>query len=301
VKCTMSGQQRGVKRGCTSPSSSEKGKKNKDQKVQERLIFDNSILEDLKCPVCHETPKDVTTTPCGHNFCTVCIQTSRETSNQNICAVCREHLGTWKPRTNLSLAAVISKQDVQCPHEECNKILKLKDLESHKEKCLFRPLVCSRCQLRYLLSEHEKHTTLCTHTPCNSEARGCTFRGLVNDVKKHMIVCHFEVNRWLIDLLSNEIKAKFDKLSQEMNSKFDAVNERISTVAYQVDELSRVVHTGPDEYGEEEDEEDDDDDMIDRLDRLVDDDDDDGDDNPDGDVDEADDDDDDDDGVQGWQ
>jgi hypothetical protein len=54
---------RGVKRS-GDDSSSEKNKRNKDEKImQERA--DNSILEDIKCPVCQEPPKDVTTTPCG--------------------------------------------------------------------------------------------------------------------------------------------------------------------------------------------------------------------------------------------
>jgi len=235
--------------GTTSPA--EKAKRGKEPR--ERAI-DNSIVDDLKCPVCQETPKDVTTTPCGHNFCTACIQKSRETNERrnNHCAVCREPLGTWKPRINLTLSAIISKQDVQCPYDECKQIVKLKDFDNHKEKCLFRPIVCNRCQQNYLLSNKDTHSALCTRTPCNSESRGCTFKGMVGEVKKHMTECHFELNRWLIDLFTNEVKASIGKLSHDMNTKFDAMHDRINTIAYQVDELARVVHNEDGLYDEED-------------------------------------------------
>jgi len=74
----------------------------------------------------------------------------------------------------------------------------------------------------------------------------------VAEVKSHMDHCHFELNRWLIDLFTNEVKENFDKLSRTFNSKFDAVNDRINAIAYQVNELSRVVHDD-DSYGDSED------------------------------------------------
>ena len=60
------------------------------QAQQERLC--KEAVETHRCLICLESPRDPTTLPCGHSFCTGCVVELREKGVSDTCPLCRAPL-----------------------------------------------------------------------------------------------------------------------------------------------------------------------------------------------------------------
>ena len=60
------------------------------QAQQERLC--KRAVETDRCLICLESPRDPTTLPCGHSFCTGCVVELREKGVSDTCPLCRAPL-----------------------------------------------------------------------------------------------------------------------------------------------------------------------------------------------------------------
>ena len=69
-----------------------------------------ALRDELQCPICLDLLKQPVTTPCGHNFCKVCLFPHLESVRLAGCPVCRKNVPTFAGAyaTNLALSSVVS-------------------------------------------------------------------------------------------------------------------------------------------------------------------------------------------------
>ncbi|XP_009301252.1 E3 ubiquitin-protein ligase TRIM21 isoform X1 [Danio rerio] len=70
------------------------------------------LFEELHCSVCRNVFTDPVSTPCGHNFCKSCLNTSWENSQNCICPLCTETFSKrHKLKTNTTLRDIVKLFD----------------------------------------------------------------------------------------------------------------------------------------------------------------------------------------------
>jgi len=219
---------------------------------------DDQVLQELLCPICVQPLNNPTTSPCGHNFCLGCLEKARKSSYR--CPVCREHSSHWKPQVNRTLRAILDMQNVKCPHDKCNQIIKLRDSEAHRDHCPFRPIQCPHrpgCSAIFVETESKTHFAQCLFTPCTSATRGCDFRGKISAVEEHTSNCLYEKNKFVLDTLRTEFNKAIETLSKKLEDKIDEIGNRVDAMASQVGEIADTVglpfeHSHDDDEGEED-------------------------------------------------
>uniref|UniRef100_A0A8B9GQ61 E3 ubiquitin-protein ligase TRIM39-like n=1 Tax=Astyanax mexicanus TaxID=7994 RepID=A0A8B9GQ61_ASTMX len=116
----------------------------------------NASLEDeLQCSICLDVLTDPVSTPCGHNFCSACIEQCWTSSKDHHCPLCKEKY-TTKPelKVNTTFRAVVHhfqrRQSCSRPAVPC-------DVCSGRK----RPAVksCLDCATAYCESHLENHAT----------------------------------------------------------------------------------------------------------------------------------------------
>ena len=135
--------------------------------------FQNSVDEDLHCPICMNVLKDpVQCGPNEHYFCSNCI--TRHLKNSQSCPFCVEELSqeTLKPPSRF-VNNRLNKLVIRCDYFErgCQDFVELEELSCHVKDCGFSPVECTNDGCSSVLNKcdvehHEKEV-------CNFRKKRC--------------------------------------------------------------------------------------------------------------------------------
>ena len=149
------------------------------------LNCQNTLLEELKCPICLELVSDPVQTSCGHLFCGKCI------TGTDTCPVDRKSFTSTPDPFN---SRRLGDFKVQCPNSEkgCSWQGELREAEEHtSESCRYQTVVkckngCGREMERQYLKTHE--ATECLHR--SFKCPHCPFNGTYSTVTtSHLTIC----------------------------------------------------------------------------------------------------------------
>ena len=102
-------------------------------KLDKSSFSSNLVTEtdDFECSICLGILKCAMQSPCGHIFCTICLD--KHLKNQTTCPVCRAKLDLAKCWKNSEIDFRIKHSIIAC--ESCHKQMKLHKYDSHMAKC----------------------------------------------------------------------------------------------------------------------------------------------------------------------
>lgn len=119
-----------------------------------------AIDPNLLCGICSAVLEDAVLTPCGHTFCTKCLNTWLNKPGTNTCPECRSEMKKGDAKPVLSLRNLINGFDVVCDYSErgCKVLIRLERLPTHLESCNYFPVDCAGCNVtvnRCDLADHQ--------------------------------------------------------------------------------------------------------------------------------------------------
>lgn len=120
--------------------------------------FVQEVSENLLCSICGCVLEDAVLTPCGHSFCSACLNTWLTAQQNRSCPACRGPLYRGEPRPILSVRNLIGSMSVHCENNGCPDVLKLEDVVDHQTNCRFGSAECESCGMaltRGVLVEHQ--------------------------------------------------------------------------------------------------------------------------------------------------
>uniref|UniRef100_A0A8C1M2R9 Uncharacterized protein n=1 Tax=Cyprinus carpio TaxID=7962 RepID=A0A8C1M2R9_CYPCA len=122
----------------------------------------SSLSEEIQCSVCLDVFTDPVTTPCGHNFCKICLNKCWDTSQTCSCPYCKE---TFKQRPDLKINTTLRELVDHCKKKSPEKKLEvLCDIcEERKLKALKSCLVCQSSYCETHLEPHLRVAGLKKH------------------------------------------------------------------------------------------------------------------------------------------
>ncbi|XP_052465112.1 E3 ubiquitin-protein ligase TRIM39 isoform X6 [Carassius gibelio] len=122
----------------------------------------SSLSEEIQCSVCLDVFTDPVSTPCGHNFCKICLNKCWDNSQTCSCPYCKE---TFKQRPDLKINTTLRELVDHCKKKSPEKTTEvLCDFcEERKLKALKSCLVCQSSYCETHLEPHLRVTRLKKH------------------------------------------------------------------------------------------------------------------------------------------
>jgi len=122
--------------------------------LQERDRVMSEVVGALTCPVCLELPRHLPVPVCQNGH-TVCLTCSR--NGLGHCPVCRDP----EPRgVSLLAGRLIQVVPHRCPHQPCNKVMTMGEVEEHQAACQHRNIRCvasSQCHANLTPATLKEH------------------------------------------------------------------------------------------------------------------------------------------------
>ncbi|XP_026120378.1 E3 ubiquitin-protein ligase TRIM39-like isoform X8 [Carassius auratus] len=122
----------------------------------------SSLSEEIQCSVCLDVFTDPVTTPCGHNFCKICLNKCWDNSQTCSCPYCKE---TFKQRPDLkintTLRELVDHYKKKSPEKTTEVLCDF--CEERKLKALKSCLVCQSSYCETHLEPHLRVTRLKKH------------------------------------------------------------------------------------------------------------------------------------------
>ncbi|XP_058610644.1 E3 ubiquitin-protein ligase TRIM39-like isoform X2 [Onychostoma macrolepis] len=148
-----------------SPPTSTESSRTRRQSIVEPPFMTSSIsslTEELRCSICLEVFTDPVTTPCGHNFCKICLNKCWNNSQTCSCPYCKE---TFKQRPDLkintTLRELVDHYKKKTPEKTTDVLCDI--CEERKLKALKSCLVCQSSYCETHLEHHLRVTGLKKH------------------------------------------------------------------------------------------------------------------------------------------
>merc|ERR1719234_2261232 len=107
-----------------------------EARLQERDRAMAEVVGALNCPVCLELPRQLPVPVCqnGHTVCQTC-----SSNGLAHCPVCRDP----EPRgVSLLAGTLIQIVPHSCPHQACDKVMRMGEVEEHQAECQHRNIRC---------------------------------------------------------------------------------------------------------------------------------------------------------------
>ncbi|XP_058634567.1 E3 ubiquitin-protein ligase TRIM39-like isoform X3 [Onychostoma macrolepis] len=122
----------------------------------------SSLSEEIQCSICLEVFTDPVSTPCGHNFCKICLNKCWNNSQTCSCPYCKE---TFKQRPDLKintpLRELVDHYKKKSPEKTAEVLCDV--CEERKQKALKSCLVCQSSYCETHLEPHLRVTGLKKH------------------------------------------------------------------------------------------------------------------------------------------
>lgn len=125
--------------------------------------FVHTVDPNLLCGICSYVLDNPVLTPCGHSFCSVCLDTWLSKPATSTCPECRSLVLPSSSKAVHSLRNFINGLDVVCDNNQrgCKLVLKLDRLGSHLKICGFAEQQCLTCQQVFNRSDLHHHQVVC--------------------------------------------------------------------------------------------------------------------------------------------
>ena len=108
--------------------------------IDHQQLCDESDVEKLKCPICHDLFKDPKCHgPCGHYLCDSCWLQCLHACN-GFCPICRCVLDNKLIRWDQGMIMYMSSVQIKCAFQRCFWKGKLEDYEDHLKECAAKEL-----------------------------------------------------------------------------------------------------------------------------------------------------------------
>jgi len=128
--------------------------RNLEATLQESERVMSEVVGALNCPVCLELPRHLPVPVCQNGH-TVCLTCSR--NGLGHCPVCRDP----QPRgVSLLAGKLIQLVPHRCPHQPCNKVMRMGEVEEHQAACQHRNIRCvasSQCHANLTPATLKEH------------------------------------------------------------------------------------------------------------------------------------------------
>lgn len=196
--------------------------------------FIENVDQNIICSICSSVLEDAVLTPCGHAFCSLCLDTWLARPNTKTCPECRSPIASRDIRPIHAIRNLINGLDIVCDNKErgCMAPQKVENVKSHVNVCGYSPIECAGCGVvvnRSVLSEHhltceviqsivieerQKPAALQFSSSSNSSGSSSSssmqFRNLSNEVNRIGITD----DRESIELLCNRVTCLENDLRQ---------------------------------------------------------------------------------------
>lgn len=154
-----------------------------DETVEDDIVSDSlkyHLESRFECPICLNCLRDPVLTPCGHKFCSRCINSWLEKDKGTYCPVDSKPLKASNLFTDLCTKREISELRTSCPYRRfgCCIILSPIDMETH----------ANRCEKRQSMSEANKFSCVFKDVGCSRvfENEAASRSHLEENVQEHL-------------------------------------------------------------------------------------------------------------------
>ncbi|KAK6993665.1 E3 ubiquitin-protein ligase PDZRN3, partial [Biomphalaria glabrata] len=204
--------------------------------------FVTSVADDKKCLMCHGVLDNPVRSPCGHVFCSSCIQPWL--AKHGACPKKCRAIGPNDLENVLPLREVILNLKVKCEFFEygCTQTSRLTDLFRHTQRCGYKPVACSNpgcemvlCQKDIYLHESEK----CSCRPVGECDKGCGLLLHLNTLNAHDC---YQALKALVKSQEDQLKDLREKLtvvSTKFSTKEQGLLDKVSALNRQLVEQSK--------------------------------------------------------------
>nr|XP_022333101.1 TNF receptor-associated factor 3-like isoform X1 [Crassostrea virginica]XP_022333102.1 TNF receptor-associated factor 3-like isoform X1 [Crassostrea virginica] len=155
--------------------------------------FVDKLQEKYVCPVCNSVLRNAMQLQCGHQICEICIDPLFGENTKASCPVktdeeCEDSFSKNEIYKDMCTRREVMKLPVYCQYSEygCSETPEWKNLQSHCEKCEYKPVECDKCQ------EKVPQNQLTVHKESKCSYRDVVCDHCSQDVPFCQMKSHFE-------------------------------------------------------------------------------------------------------------
>nr|XP_022330853.1 TNF receptor-associated factor 3-like isoform X1 [Crassostrea virginica]XP_022330854.1 TNF receptor-associated factor 3-like isoform X1 [Crassostrea virginica]XP_022330855.1 TNF receptor-associated factor 3-like isoform X1 [Crassostrea virginica] len=155
--------------------------------------FVNKLQDKYVCPVCNSVLRNAMQLQCGHQICETCIDPLFGENTKASCPVrtdeeCEDSFSKNEIYKDMCTRREVMKLPVYCQYSEygCSETPEWKNLQSHCEKCEYKPVECDKCQ------EKVPQNQLTVHKESKCSYRDVVCDHCSQDVPFCQMKSHFE-------------------------------------------------------------------------------------------------------------
>lgn len=126
--------------------------------------FRGDVDPNLACAICGGVLQDAVLTPCGHTFCSLCLDTwLARPGGSSTCPECRGRVNQQNIRPIHSVRNLINNLEISCDHSTrgCREVVRVESLGTHRSSCKFLPIECAGCGVVVSRSDLADHQINC--------------------------------------------------------------------------------------------------------------------------------------------